>query len=84
MLTFLRFLEEINCMERILMNSGTTSEEIKVKQAFDKMAKDIQDEKFYMSWIDNLDIDVKWVKQCLCFDCLLFYLMGILLYIGLF
>lgn len=84
MLTFLKFLEEINCMERILMNSGTTSEEIKVKQAFDKMAKDIQDEKFYMSWIDNLDIDVKWVKQCLCFDCHLFYLMGMLLYIGLF
>ena len=42
------------------MNNRITSEEIKVKQAFDKMAKDICDEKFYMSWIDNLDIDVKW------------------------
>ena len=66
------------------MNSGTTSEEIKVKQAFDKMSKDIQAEKFYMSWIDNLDIDVKWVKQCLCFDFHLFCLMGMVLYIGLF
>lgn len=42
------------------MDRGITSEEIEVKQAFDKMAKDIRDEKFYMSWIDNLDIDVKW------------------------
>lgn len=24
------------------------------------------------------------VKQCLCFDCHLFYLMGMVLYIGLF
>lgn len=33
-------------------------EESNVKSLFDKMAKELREEKFYTSWIDNLNIDV--------------------------
>lgn len=35
-------------------------EEANVKSMFDKMAKELHEEKFYTSWIDNLNIDVKY------------------------
>ncbi len=36
------------------------NEEKNAKSLFDKMAKEIREEKFYTSWIDNIDIDVKY------------------------
>ncbi len=36
------------------------NDEINAKSLFDKMANEIREEKFYTSWIDNTNIDVKY------------------------
>ena len=42
------------------MENHMNNEDNNAKSIFDKMAKEIREEKFYTSWIDNIDIDVKY------------------------
>ena len=42
------------------MKNHMNNDGINAKSLFDKMAKEIREEKFYTSWIDNTNIDVKY------------------------